>query len=175
MGQPDPFDFSDFGAAPSPPTHPSRGPGSPGHTFAGSFDPFDSPAPGRGGQPGHGPGPQDDIFHQPAPALRSLTTAGPPWPLIFGALACAVLGAVASAVDIWVPGTPTLAMIGWVLAGPIAIGVLAAFTRVDTHRRTVAVYSAGHWIRTGYWGVLATCLVGVGIAAWQIALWAGRL
>jgi hypothetical protein len=107
--------------------------------------------------------------------MGTLTTAGPPWPLIVGALTCAVLGAMAAALSIWVGSAPVLAVLGWLLAGPIAIGVLAVFTRMDTHRRTVAVYSAGHWARTGYWAVLVACLVGIGIAAWQIALWAGRL
>ena len=64
---------------------------------------------------------------------------------------------------------------GWLLAGPVAIGVLAQYSRVDTRRRTDAVYSAPTWTGGAYWLVLAVCLVGIALAAWQIALWAGRL
>jgi hypothetical protein len=37
------------------------------------------------------------------------------------------------------------------------------------------VYSAPTWTGSAYWLVLAVCLVGIAVAAWQIALWAGRL
>ncbi|OOK63754.1 putative membrane protein [Mycobacterium kansasii] len=47
---------------------------------------------------------------------------------------------------------------GWLLAGPVAIGVLAEFTRVDTQRRANAVYSAPRWSHL-YWAVLGVCLL----------------
>ena len=56
----------------------------------------------------------------------------------------------------------------------IAIGALAVYTRVDTRRRTESIYSAPRWAATLYWAVLAVCLIGIALGAWQIALWAGR-
>jgi hypothetical protein len=67
------------------------------------------------------------------------------------------------------------AVAGWLSAGPLAIGALAVFSRVDTRRRTEAIYSAPTWTSTLYWVVLAVCLVGIAVGAWQIALWAGTL
>jgi hypothetical protein len=82
--------------------------------------------------------------------------------------AIAVLGVVSGAAML-----PT-AVAGWLLAGPVAIGAMAAYTRVDTKRRSEAVYSAPSWTGTAYWAVLAVCLIGIAVGAWQIALWAGR-
>jgi hypothetical protein len=67
------------------------------------------------------------------------------------------------------------AFAGWLLAGPVAIGVLAGYSRVDTHRRTHAVYSAPRWVPNVYWAILGVCLLGIAIGAWHIALWAGTL
>jgi hypothetical protein len=61
------------------------------------------------------------------------------------------------------------------LAGPVAIGVLAEFSRADTRRRTHAVYSAPRWVPNVYWAILVVCLLGIAVGAWHIALWAGRL
>jgi hypothetical protein len=66
------------------------------------------------------------------------------------------------------------ALVGWLLAGPLAIGALAVYTRVDTRRRSESIYSAPRWTATLYWAVLVVCLVGIALGAWQIALWAGR-
>jgi len=67
------------------------------------------------------------------------------------------------------------AFAGWLLAGPLAIGVLAEFSRVDTRRRTHAVYSAPRWVPNVYWAILGVCLLGIAVGAWHIALWAGTL
>ena len=45
---------------------------------------------------------------------------------------------------------------------------------MDTRRRSESIYSAPRWATTLYWAVLVVCLVGIALAAWQIALWAGR-
>ena len=66
------------------------------------------------------------------------------------------------------------ALAGWLLAGPLAIGALAVYTRVDTRRRSESIYSAPRWAARLYWAVLVVCLVGIALGAWQIALWAGR-
>ena len=71
-------------------------------------------------------------------------------------------------------GVFATALAGWLLAGPLAIGALAMYSRVDTRRRSESIYSAPRWAATLYWAVLVVCLVGIALGAWQIALWAGR-
>lgn len=183
-----PFDFSDFGppVRPGAPGGPAgAAPGAPGGAPAqGGFDPW-------AGQPqtpaqqsvrpedafGHAPTTgYPDAFGQSTgvPGAGSLTMAGPPLVWFAVALGLAVLGAILAGVGaIFGPWWPT-AIAGWLLAGPVAIGALAVYTRVDTRRRTEAIYSAPTWTSTLYWVVLAACLVGIALSAWQIALWAGR-
>jgi hypothetical protein len=167
----DPFDFSDFG--------PPRGvPGSPaGHTTLSSpqpasnlntgFDPF-------AGSPPR-PAKSHDVFGATATAATeagaSLTVARPPLALFGLAIALAAAGAVIAGV--WGGALPA-AIVGWLLAGPLAIGILAVYTLVDTRRRTSAVYSAPSWTKAAYWTVVAVCMTGIAIGAWHLALWAGR-
>ena len=87
------------------------------------------------------------------------------------AVAGAVLALISAASG---GGVLVTALAGWLLAGPLAIGALAVYTRVDTRRRSESIYSAPRWATTLYWAVLVVCLVGIALAAWQIALWAGR-
>lgn len=186
MNAPNPFDFSDFGpgkqasaAGGQPPVQ-----GQPGRGYAGGFDPWanQGPAPARPnafqGSPAFDASGGRDAFGQltanPA-GMGTLTTAGPPLVWFAVALVLALIGvalAAASAV-----GGPMIAAAagGWLLAGPLAIWALAVFSRVDTRRRTEAIYSAPTWTPRLYWVVLAVCLVGIAVGAWQIALWAGTL
>lgn len=197
MGSPNPFDFSDFG----PPSGPAGagagqpgphgvGPAGPGPVGPGAgFDPWGGqggPAP-AGGDPagtlGAAPGSgfggaadgRDAFGQLGAPAAGPLTTAGPPTVWFAVALGVAVLGIVAAIGSALGGGIIWLAAAGWLLAGPVAIGALAVYNRVDTRRRTDAIYSAPSWVGTVYWVVLATCLLGIALGAWQIALWAGKL
>lgn len=188
MNAPNPFDFSDFGPgkqpAPGggqPPAHGQQGGG-----FSGGFDPWANQrtAPAR---PDAFPGPAAPAF-DPAggrdafgqltashAGVGALTTAGPPLVWFAVALALALAGVALAAASAL--GGPMIAAAvgGWLLAGPLAIGALAVFSRVDTRRRTEAIYSAPTWTSTLYWVVLAVCLVGIAVGAWQIALWAGTL
>lgn len=180
--QPDPFDFSDFaGQVPAATLN-----GDSRHSTvrqphstvqqsvtatATGFDPFV-------GQPGavRAQTAGDEVFTAPSSTapLSSLMLAGPPLMLFCLAFAAAIFGVVLSAVAI--AGSAVLpAFIGWLLAGPAAIGMLAWFTSADTRRRLSSVYSAPTWLRSAYWAVISTCAFGIGAAAWQIALWAGRL
>lgn len=68
-----------------------------------------------------------------------------------------------------------LAVVGWVLAGPVAIGVLSAFTLLDTNRRAMPVYAEPGWTKPAYWAVLAVAAIGIIICALRIADWIGRL
>jgi len=194
MGQPNPFDFSDFGPAkrPTGPTPPSAGAGvpppgaptPPGHS--GGFDPWAGQPPTaapRTGQDTFGPPAGQDAFGQPTgqdafgqtgSAAGTLATAGPPLHWFAVALALAVAGVVLAGIGALSGGNIVTALIGWLLAGPVAIGALALYTRVDTRRRTETIYSAPTWAATLYWVVLVVCLIGIAVGAWQIALWAGR-
>ena len=189
----DPFDFSDFGAprpqAPGPGGPPRQAPGRPpqapqsGGGFATGFDPWaGAPPQGPGQHPGHAaptgvaPVVGRDAFGNPvAPVGPTLQTAGPPLVWFAVAMGLAVVGLLCTIVGMLVDLVPVAPIAGWLLAGPIAIGALAVYSRVDTRRRSEAVYSAPTWAPTLYWAVLALCLIGIAVGAWQLALWAGRL
>lgn len=185
MSNPNPFDFSDFGPPkrPGPPGAPAGAPQAP---LSGGFDPWAGQPPAQPRtqhtQPrdafGAAPGSYAvaDAFGQPgAVAPAALQTAGPPLIWFAVAFGLALLGVIVGILGAVLGlGWPT-AVAGWLLAGPVAIGALALYTRVDTRRRTEFVYSAPGWTTTLYWVVLAVCLVGIAVGAWQIALWAGRL
>lgn len=188
MNAPNPFDFSDFGPGKQPPPGGDRPPvhGQQGGGFSGGFDPWANqlPAPGRPdafsgpGAPAFDPTGGRDAFGQltASPAgIGALTTAGPPLVWFAVALALGIAGIALAGASAM--GGPMIAAAvgGWLLAGPLAIGALAVFSRVDTRRRAEAIYSAPTWTPTLYWVVLAVCLVGIAVGAWQIALWAGTL
>jgi hypothetical protein len=189
-----PFDFSDFG--PQQQSAPAGGqssgaaqPATPGG-FSSGFDPWANqpkarPAPGdqadafgASSAPAFDPASGRDMFGQltasPAGAA-ALTTAGPPLVWFVVALALAVVGVALAGLSALSGPMIGSAVGGWLLAGPLAIGALAVFSRVDTRRRTEAIYSAPTWTSTLYWVVLAVCLLGIAVGAWQIALWAGTL
>jgi hypothetical protein len=176
MPRSDPFDFSEFGAgraARTPPVRPPSAGPSPGPTanrgFETGFDPFADQR--SGGSDTH----QRDVFGPTAAGAlgaEALTVAGPPVALIALAFALAAVGLAIGLV--WGPQVRE-AFAGWLLAGPVAIGVLAEFSRVDTRRRTNAVYSAPRWVPNVYWTILVVCLLGIAVGAWRIALWAGTL
>lgn len=183
-----PFDFSDFG--PQQHSAPAPAPGESG--LSGGFDPWaNEPKPGA--RPQFPAAPADafgasaatfdptsgrDTFGQltASPAgTATLTTAGPPLVWFAVALALAVLGVALAGLSALSGPMIASAVGGWLLAGPLAIGALAVYSRVDTRRRTEAIYSAPTWTSTFYWVVLAVCLLGIAVGAWQIALWAGTL
>ncbi|WP_354523923.1 hypothetical protein [Mycolicibacterium sp. 624] len=104
-------------------------------------------------------------------STNSLTVARPPLALFGLAIALATAGAVIAGV--WGDALAA-AGVGWLLAGPLAIGLLAIYTLVDTRRRTNAVYSAPSWTGAAYWTAVTVCMAGIAISAWYLALWAGR-
>ena len=177
MAASSPFDFSDFGSR-SPSGPPAPGPGTPrAPSAAPSFGPRPTPqGPASGfdpfaGEPGMTPVAAGEAFGGPAAVpAGALTVAGPPLPLFGAALAVAVVGIILGAVG---GAAVPLAFLGWLLAGPTAIGILAWFNAADTRRRLSSVYSAPTWLGSAYWVVMAACGVGIGVAAWQIAWWAG--
>ena len=172
----DPFDFSEFGVgrpartppAQTPPT--GQAPGRPPNRgFDTGFDPFGDQR-AIGSDTDHrdafGPTAADPL------GAEALTVAGPPLALFALAFALAAVGLAIGLA--WGPRLAA-AFTGWLLAGPVAIGVLAEFSRIDIRRRTHAVYSAPRWVPNVYWAILGVCLLGIAVGAWHIALWAGTL
>ncbi|MCW2653715.1 MAG: rane protein [Mycobacterium sp.] len=175
MPRSDPFDFSEFGAGRAARTPPVQAPTAgqspaPNRVFDTGFDPFADQR-SSGSDTGH-----QDVFAPPTTAgalgAEALTVAGPPTALFALAFAPAAVGLAIGL--LWGPRVAA-ALAGWLLAGPVAIGVLAEFTRVDTRRRTHAVYCAPRWVPNVYWAILVVCLLGIAVGAWHIALWAGTL
>ena len=142
-----------------------------GGDFTTGFDPWAN-QPKTQPRSGSQSGGQDAFGH--ATSDGTLATAGPPLKWFAVTLVLAVAGVVLALSRASGGGVLATALAGWLLAGPLAIGALAVYTRVDTRRRSESIYSAPRWAATLYWAVLVVCLVGIALGAWQIALWAGR-
>lgn len=185
MSQPsDPFDFSGYTAGiptqSAPGTHGQLGGprsgapqgtdqwGGQGGGQGGFGDPFAFDGPPQQGrdatQAGFGLGP--DVPAAPLHAAR------PPVAWLLAAAGVAVVGGVLAGV---LGGSIALAGVGWALSGPLAIGLLALFTQRDTQARATPVYLATSWVRPAYVAVLVLVVVAIGLSAWRIAEWAGRL
>ncbi|MDQ2722797.1 MAG: hypothetical protein M3Y19_05760 [Actinomycetota bacterium] len=174
----DPFDFSEFGSPPGGP--PSSFAPQPGPGRTGGFGPPpqqpESRAPGPFGQvPQFGvAAPDADPFADDTMSRVPPSVAQVRPPVLWLALGAAV--AVVGMVLALVLGTHIfIAVISWVLAGPVAIGLLATFTIVDTGQRARPLYSFPSWLPWAYRGVLVLAVLGVAAGAWRIAEWAGRL
>jgi len=134
-------------------------------------DPFDFSA---GDRPSAPPPP-------PSAPRRSVAGAGPR-----GAVAPRVsllwlgLGiataATAAAVALWFGAVAPIAIVCWVLAGPVAIGLLAVHVlRATAVRAGPTAWTEPRAAVPLYWTALAVSAIGIGISAWRIADWAGRL
>lgn len=101
----------------------------------------------------------------------ALEIAKPPVSLLAVAAATAVagigLGAIGS--DSWI------ALVGWVFAGPLAIGVLAFYVRQDTSRRAMATYLSPTGIGAMYTCVAVLVVIGIIVSALGVAYWVGHL
>jgi hypothetical protein len=184
-----PFDFGDFG----PQQHSAPAAGGPRGLASTGFDPWANESKSAARAENPTPGDQADSFgaasavafdptsdrntfgQLTASPAGALSTAGPPLVWFAVALALAVVGIALAGFSALSGPMIASAIGGWLLAGPLAIGALAVFSRVDTRRRTEAIYSAPTWTSTLHRVVLAVCVLGIGVGAWQIALWAGTL
>ncbi len=106
----------------------------------------------------------------PAPAQADLTPVGPPTALLVASGVLAAAGIAIGAL-FWAQWQ---SLIGWLLAGPIAIGVVALFSSKDTMRRTSAVYLRPGWIMGAYVAVMVLVAAGVLVGAFGFAIWVGR-
>jgi hypothetical protein len=100
-----------------------------------------------------------------APSGGPSSTVAAPLPVLAGGLLLAIAGmAVGLGVD-----SASLAVVGWTLAGPLAVGAFGVFLVSDVRRRAQPMYaesSAANWARRALI-VLATA--GVALNAWTIA------
>ncbi len=186
MPDPDPWDFSEY-ADPDPrQSRPQSGP------EAGTGDPLgmSALASSSGAAGRHGTGDTTDPFGTGPDSGAGLTAADwtsgpavggesaaleiarPPLPYLGAAAGIALLALLLAAL---LGATPGIAITAWVLAGPIAIFVLAYFIKADTTERARPIYAAPAWLRPGYVAVLVLCGVAVVVAALRIAFWVGRL
>lgn len=106
-------------------------------------------------------------WHEGHDSLPTTTTAPVGW--LGLACAAAVVGLLLALL------TDQLAwhVVGWFLAGPAALGLLAVFTLKDTARRAnpwYVVHAAGPWL---YRGAVVLALAGVIACALRIALYFG--
>lgn len=159
----DPFNFGrQPGTGPGvPPGAPTSGPFASGTPFGGppQQNPSSPPQAGPGG-----------VFGAPA-AASGLTAAKPPVWLLFVAAGLALTaGAVALLLN-----EPAVAIVCWVLAGPVAIGLLALFVVKDTFARSSGLYAAPAWVKPLHYGAIVLCLVCILVPALQIADWVGHL
>jgi hypothetical protein len=102
-----------------------------------------------------------------------LEVATPPIGWIIGAI---VAGVAALTVVLVFGGAIEWAWAGWVIAGPIAIGLLAGFTIFNIRRQASPLYDdRGSLVPSLYWLAVVIAGAGVAISAWYIADWVGRL
>lgn len=139
------------------------------------YNPFDSGAatnvggPGPGGQPNQGG--YGAFGAATSGSAAPLTIGKPPAGLLAIGAGIAVLGVVLAAV-FW---GSEVALLGWLLAGPVAIGVLAFYAARDTARRAEPVYLRPDWLSMAYAAVAALVVIGIVVSSLSVAFWAGQL
>jgi hypothetical protein len=120
-----------------------------------------------GSQRDEAPGP---VATAPEPSDRPLTPTSAP--LIW--LASSVVVAVVAILVHFVTDGVWYAMVGWLIGGPVAIGLLGLFVQRDTVRRAQPLY-ADSWL--GDWGrraVVVLSLAAVALNSWAIADFTAR-
>lgn len=105
-------------------------------------------------------------------ATAPLSIARPP---VTWLACCAAITVIGGILALTLGSLPPVAIVAWVLCGPMAIGLLALFTSRDTHQRSLPVYAAAGWVKPAYIACLVLCGAAVLISAIRIALWVGRL
>ncbi len=153
-----PAPYGSLGTAPTPPdqARPDQAPALPGPF--GSTPVSAAPSPFRAGSAG-------------VAAATGLTVHRPPVLI----LAAGVLLAVAGALGAWLSGAVPVAAVGWLLAGPVAFGLLALYQHRDAVAQSRGVYTRDPWVAPAFYAGVALCFVAVCVCAIRIALWAGRL
>ncbi len=107
----------------------------------------------------------DDPPPPPPPNTR------PPWRWLLLSLAAAIIGGTLA----WVTGSLALAVLGWVIAGPGGLTLLAWFRNRDQRARISGVYLAPTWAPAAYWATLGCCLAAIIASALRVAIGVGRM
>jgi len=86
-------------------------------------------------------------------------------------ISAAVLGGFVA----WFLGLALIpALVGWLLAGPVALGLLARFVWRDTVRRARPTRIDYGWTTPAYYSCLLLAIAATALAAYEIAVWFGR-
>lgn len=70
---------------------------------------------------------------------------------------------------------PLFAVVGWLLVGPLAILIYGKFMQRRTAVSSIAGYGEPSWLRMTLRVFPVIVIIAVGLAAWPIADWAGRI
>jgi hypothetical protein len=101
-----------------------------------------------------------------------LHVARPPVVLLLAAALASVAGAVTA---VLLGSSMLVAGAAWVAAGPIAIGLLTAFTARDTTRRAAALYASPEWMPLAHGAAVALAVAGLLAAAVRVGDHVARL
>ncbi|WP_432558922.1 hypothetical protein [Granulicoccus sp. GXG6511] len=110
-------------------------------------------------------------FGTPTAAHGAFTAAKPPTWLLFLAGGLAVAAGLVAVFF----GSPVVAIICWLVAGPVAIGLLALFVMKDTFARSSDLYAAPGWVKPLHTVAIIVCLICILAPALRIADWVGHL
>lgn len=105
-------------------------------------------------------------------ALRGdLVAAKPPAWLLFLAAGLALAAGIVALIV----GNPIVAIVCWLVAGPVAIGLLALFVVKDTFARSSGLYAAPDWVKPLHYAAIGVSLLCILAPALRLADWVGHL
>lgn len=99
-----------------------------------------------------------------------IRVARPPLAWLIAGLAVALGGGFLG----WLAPKVLVAALGWVLAGPVAFGLLAIFQNRDLRARSGGIYAEPGWLKFGYWLAVGLAVIAVTACAWRLADYIGR-
>ncbi|GAB19898.1 hypothetical protein GOEFS_096_00750 [Gordonia effusa NBRC 100432] len=104
---------------------------------------------------------------------QPFAVARPPSGLLIAAAGVALVGLVIAIVGVF--REDAVALVGWALAGPLAIILLGFFVAADTRRQAEPVYTRPGWVGLVYAIAAVLIVAGIVVASVGVALWIGRL
>ena len=140
-------------------------------TGAGAFPGAPGPSPFPGGSASVAGTADGVLGPSTLPGSEADRGAGPVL-LVLGS----VLAVLAVAAGALLGRSVVVAVVGWAVAGPVVIGLLALHVRRETTAQArLFAEQPSAAVRLLYWGVVAAALTGIVVNALRIAEWAGRL
>jgi hypothetical protein len=89
-------------------------------------------------------------------------------------VAAAALSAVTGLLLALIVSMPAVDLVAWVLAGPVATALAAAYSWRDVQLQTHIYYTVSRPLRTFQWMVMLLCAAGVVLSALRLADWLGH-